>query len=113
MLIVPLQATENQNVQTSLGGQAVQLNVYAKQIGPASLPATLFMDVLVNNSIIVSGVICQDRNRIVRDVYLGFVGDLSFADTQGTSNPVYTGLGTQYLLFYLETADLAAMGFAG
>ena len=38
--------------------------------------------------------------------YLGFVGDLMFADTQGASDSSYDGLGTRYLLVYLEVSDL-------
>jgi len=106
MQVVPLKATENYSFQTNLSGQAVQINIYTKSTG-------LFMDVLVNNSPVVAGVICQDRNRIVRSAYLGFIGDLAFVDQQGTSDPIWSGLGTRYLLMYLESADLAAMGFAG
>ena len=38
--------------------------------------------------------------------YLGFVGDLMFSDTQGTSDPSSPGLGTRYLLMYIEASDL-------
>ena len=51
---------------------------------------------------------CEDRNRIVRDLYLGFVGDLCFMDTQGTTDPVSPGLGLRYVLVYLDAFDLAA-----
>ncbi len=106
MQIVPIQAAENQNVQTNLNGQAVQLNIYQKSTG-------LFMDVLVSNLPVVYGIICEDRNRIIRSPYLGFAGDLTFVDQQGASDPVYSGLGTRYLLYYLEANDLAVMGFSG
>jgi hypothetical protein len=43
---------------------------------------------------------------MVRETYLGFIGDLSFTDTQGTSDPVYTGLGSRFVLLYLEASDL-------
>jgi hypothetical protein len=39
----------------------------------------------VVGSPIVQGVVCQRWNRIVRSGYLGFVGDLAFWDTQGSS----------------------------
>jgi hypothetical protein len=98
MIIVPLKATPNQTMQILLGGQSCVLNIYQTDYG-------LFMDVFVNNANIVYGVICQNLNRIVRSLYLGFVGDFAFQDTQGTSDPVYTGLGSRYQLIYLE-ADL-------
>jgi hypothetical protein len=103
MLIVPLQAVPSQVVAVTLGGQNCTLNVYQK-IG------SLYCDVLVNHVLIIGGVICQNRNRIVRDLYLGFIGDLIFIDNQSNTDPVYTGLGTQYSLAYLELSDLQGQG---
>jgi hypothetical protein len=68
------------------------------------------MDVYVNNVLILAGVICQNVNRIIRDAYFGFLGDFTFFDTQGGvtgSDPSYPGLGTRYVLLYLEVADLS------
>jgi hypothetical protein len=102
MLIVPLQAVASQAVTVSLGGQLCQLNVYQRAFG-------LFIDVLVNNSLIIGGVICLNQNLIVRSAYLGFIGDLAFVDTQGTTDPTYTGLGSRYQLGYLSPAEVAAL----
>ena len=55
---------------------------------------------MVNDVLIVAGMICLDRVRIVRHEYLGFIGNLVFIDTQGTSDPEYTGFGSRYLLIY-------------
>lgn len=101
MLVVPTQAVPNQTFQVALAGQAVQINIYQYAYG-------LFMDVFVNGIPIVTGVICENLNRIVRSLYLGLVGDFIWFDTQGTGDPVYTGLGTRWQLVYLETADLPA-----
>lgn len=90
----------------TLGEQLVTLKVYQKFYG-------LFIDVTVDDALIVGGVICQNRNRIVRSVYLGFVGDLCFLDNQGADDPDYTGLGTRFSLAYLTADDLAAMDLAG
>lgn len=46
-------------------------------------------------------------NLIVRSAYLGFIGDLAFIDTQGTSDPIYAGLGTRFQLVYLFPVDVA------
>lgn len=99
MLIVPLQAVPNQTLAVLLSNQACQLNVYQKAFG-------LYMDVLVSNKLIIGGVICQNLNRIVRSLYFGFQGDFWFSDQQGTSDPDYTGLGTRFVLQYLEPSDL-------
>jgi len=109
MLIIPTQPVPNQSFLTNLAGQAMQINIRTMDTG-------LFFDLLptqAGSSPIVSGVICEDRNRLVRDVYLGFVGDIMFADLQGTADPVYSQLGSRFLLVYLDASDLSAMGFAG
>lgn len=100
MQIVPLQPTASQTVNILLGNQNCQITVSQKG-------DHLFCDLAVNNAAIINGVICENRNRIVRSAYLGFVGDLAFNDSQGTDDPIYTGLGTRFFLLYLEEADLA------
>lgn len=99
MLIVPVSASPSQKLSALLGGQNCQINVYQKTTG-------LYLDLAINNVPIKSGVVCRDRVRLIRHPYLGFVGDLMFADTQGTSDPAYAGLGTRYLLVYLEASDV-------
>ncbi len=110
MQIVPLQATPSQIVTVSLSNQTCQIKVYQKAQG-------LFMDLYVNNSLVIGGVVCEDRNRIVRSAYLGFVGDFAFIDSQaaqsadGTvigNDPTFDGLGPngRYALAYLTPADL-------
>ena len=101
MQLVPLQAIPNQQVQVSLANQACTINLVQRSTG-------LFMDLYVGATLIIAGVICQDRNRIVRDAYLGFTGDFSFADTQGSTDPYYTGLGARYVLVYLDSFDITS-----
>lgn len=101
MLIVPVQALPNQTLQSQLGGQAIILAIYQTTFG-------LFMDVTNNGVLTIAGVICENGNRIVRDVYLGLIGDFAWFDTQGTNDPIYIGLGSRYVLIYLEDADIEA-----
>lgn len=96
---IALQAVPNQTLATPLGNQNCQLNVFQKG-------EFVYMDVFVNAAPIVLGVICENKNRIVRDRYLGFLGDFAFIDMQGDTDPVYTGLGDRYQLIYLEEAEL-------
>ena len=50
------------------------------------------------------------RPMVIDQAYLGFVGDIMWVDaTGGNAMPVYTGLGTQFALVYLEAADLAVL----
>lgn len=106
MQIIPVQAVPNQQLTTQLNGQDAQIFLHQEKYG-------VFVDLYVNNALIVAGVIGQNLNKVVRDAYLGFVGDLGWWDSQGTTDPVYTGIDTRYFLFYLEAADLAAAGFSG
>lgn len=101
MEIVPLQPVPNQTLQVQLAGQPVVLDVYQTAYG-------LFMNVFVGSRLIVAGVLCLNKNLIVRDAYLGLIGDFAFSDQQGNSDPIYMGLGSQFLLGYLDTTDLAA-----
>ena len=101
MNVIPLQAVPNQTVYITLNGQATQLNIYQTAVG-------LFCDVLVSGVQIIAGVVCENLNRIVRDLYLGFSGDFVFLDNQGKTDPVYTSLGDRYSLIYLNPSDLTA-----
>lgn len=100
--IVPIQPLPNQQVQCQLGGQAVTVNIFQQAYG-------LYVDVFVGASPIIQGVIAENLNRIVRSTYLGFSGDFVFWDTQGLSDPVYTGLGARYQLVWIDPADLATL----
>lgn len=107
MLIIPTIAVPAQTFTCILANQAVRIDIAQKgglkpEAHPLAPLTNMFASVYVNDSPIVSGVICQDRNRLVRDAYFGFVGDLMFLDTQGRDDPYYTGLGTRWLLAYLE-----------
>ena len=101
MLIVPLQAVPSQTVSVALNNQACQINVY--QLG-----GSVYVDLLVNNSLIIGGVVAWNSNVIVRSAYLGFIGDIAFQDTQGNLDPVYTGLGSRWVLVYYYPAELPA-----
>lgn len=102
MLIVPLQATPSQVLSVILANQSCRISVYQKFFG-------LYFDLVVPSNPtpgIRAGVSCLNGNRLIRYAYLGFIGDFLFFDTQGKTDPVYTGLGTRYQLAYLEASDL-------
>lgn len=99
MQIVPLKALPNQTVSVILNDQTCQINVYQTNFG-------LFVDLFKNNELVIGGVIAENQNRIVRSAYLGFNGDLSFIDTQGSSDPEYSGIGTRFYLSYFLPGEL-------
>jgi hypothetical protein len=106
MLIVPTQPIPSQTLQVTLSGQSCVLNIYQRLSG-------LYMDVFVDGgaTAIIGGVICENDNRIVRDLYLGFDGDFVWLDNSGDGDdPYYTGFGAQFSLAYLEPADLDGYG---
>lgn len=98
MVIVPLQSIPSQTVTITLGGQPCQVDVRQKRTG-------VFLDLYVGGALVIAGVLCQDRNPLVRSVYLGFVGDLMFVDTLGTDDPTYDGIGSRWVLAYVTAAD--------
>ena len=99
MQIIPIQDVYSQTVTVSLAGQQCQIYLYQLSTG-------FFCDLYVNSKKIISGVMCLDRNLIVRDSYLGFIGDIAFADTQGTEDPSSPGLNSRFYLCYLDSFDL-------
>src|SRR4051812_5467075 len=91
--VVPLKPLVSQTLSVRLGDQPCTLHIYEVTTG-------LFIDVLVNDAAVVSGVAALHGVRIVRDTYLGFVGDLAFIDTQGSDEPEASGLGSRWILVY-------------
>lgn len=92
-LQIPLAVAPFQTLTVQLGAQSCSLTVRQRQTG-------VFVDLYVRDSPIFEGVKALDRNRLVRDRYLGFTGDLFFVDAQGTSDPAYTGFGGRFLLLW-------------
>lgn len=99
---IPLLDVPSQTLNVTLSGQYTTLNIWSRTTG-------MYMDVYVNNALIIASVICQNLNPIVRNAYLGYLGDFLFFDTQGTSDPRSPGLGSRYLLIYVSPDDLAAV----
>lgn len=110
MLIVPTLAVPSQQIKTVLADQIVNLSIRQLRYG-------MFMDVTINGVLEVGGVICQNKNRIIRSEYLnagvGFSGDFAFFDLTGNEDPVYTGLGDRFQLGYLSQDELEDLGLAG
>lgn len=99
MQLIPIQSKPSQVTSIVLANQNCQISLYSKSTG-------IFFDLIVNDVTILSTRIVRNAVPLVRQKYLGFVGDLVVIDTQGKSDPEYMGLGTRYLLYYLEASDL-------
>lgn len=112
--IIPVRAVASQMLNTVVNSQNVRLNIYAKTISVPVVPTggiptdppvyerinPVFMDVYLNDNILVYGVLCRNDNVIVRNLYFGLSGDFAWTDTQGSDDPQYQGLGTRWLLVY-------------
>lgn len=88
---IPISATPSQTLSTTLNGQYCLISVRQKSTG-------VYLDLTVGTKVICAGAICLDRVGIVR--LAGFIGQLRFVDTQGTSDPDYTGFNARYKLTY-------------
>jgi hypothetical protein len=103
MQIVPLQPVPSQTLNVQLDNQSCTIDVYQLSTG-------LFLNLYLGTTLIVGGAICENLNRLVRESYLGFSGDMTFIDNGGSADPIFTGLGSRFSLAYLSPADLAAIG---
>ncbi|CNI67300.1 Uncharacterised protein [Yersinia massiliensis] len=99
MLTVATAAVPSQIFNVNLGGQNTRIKLFQKN-------GDMFINVSVNSNEIVMGVICRNKVRLIREPYLKFLGDLFFVDTSGVSDPGYAGLGSRFVLMYLEEGDL-------
>lgn len=98
-LQIPLSAIPSQTLAVTLGNQPAEIAVRA-------LGAKLYFDLRNNNTPVVLTRLCQNRQRLLVDaVYQGFIGELMFIDLQGDSPPRYSGLGTRWVLWYLEAGE--------
>lgn len=100
--VIPLTSAASQTVFTELRGQACRIDVYTKSlyvgVSPPGYIGTdppryenqnpLFLNLFVDDVLIIGGCQLQDRNRVVRNAYFGFLGDLALVDTQGDEDPV-------------------------
>lgn len=98
MLIITTSAIESQSFNVVLAQQSCTINLYQKSTG-------LFLDLLVGKKKIATGVLCRDRVKMIKGKHKGFVGDLTFVDKEGATDPEYTKLGSRYFLAYIETTD--------
>ena len=99
---ITLQAVPAQTLSIVLSGQNCQLSLYQK-------PQGLFVDLNADGADISIAVLAHDVVPLVPSAYLGFIGNLLFTDTRGSSDPTYDGLGVRYQLVYLTASEYAQL----
>lgn len=102
MQTITIQPVPSQTLKVVLADQNVSIKLYQKQ------DYGVFIDVVLNGSYVASGQIVRDITPLIPSSYLGFVGNLMFIDTEGNSDPDYSGMGDRWQLLYL-TADEYAL----
>jgi hypothetical protein len=103
---VPLQQVPTQTLAINLGGQNCQIELRTN--GPAFAVTPLYFTLTVGGgSPVATTRICRNLQRLLLDSqYRGFEGDFVFVDSQGDTDPVYTGLDDRYRLYWLAPTDL-------
>lgn len=112
--IVPLRAIPAQRLTITLGGQKCGMLIYAREIfvqlhdEEFAKVSPIFLDLYVDDALVLGGARCLTGVRIVRNFYLGFAGDLAFHDTfRAAADPEVAGLGTRWQLVYWTPEELA------
>lgn len=109
---IALSPVPAQSVTIQLNGQSCQILVYT--LGTDD-DAHLYFDLYLAGTPIANGVVCRNLQYLLaHETYTGFQGDFMFVDNQATqgaayqtgTDPVYTGLGSQYELLYLLPSEL-------
>lgn len=98
MEIIPLESEPNQQVLVILDNQECTIAVYSRG-------GHLFMDLMVGQSAVFAGAICNNGANIVPFSTELFKGSLHFYDTEGHSNPVWDKLKERFLLLYLAEGE--------
>lgn len=100
-LIIPTTEAPSQTINVTLNNQVCRINLFTKSINvpkqdPLTIPTNpptyeninpVFLNLYLNDVLLLGGALCLNNTRIIRDTYFGFIGDLSFYDTQGNNDP--------------------------
>lgn len=92
--VIPLEPIPSQTLNIVLAGQNCQLALNTLATG-------MYFTLTADGESICINTICRNVAQLLLDRgYLGFVGDFTFVDQVGDADPVYTGLGSRWLLLY-------------
>lgn len=92
--VVPLAPVPSQTLSLVLAGQNCAIQV-------TTLSTGLYFSLSLDGVPVCVNTVCRNLARLLLNRgYTGFVGDLVFVDSQGEDDPVYTGLGSRFLLIY-------------
>ena len=99
MLKIPLSPVPAQSLKVKLAGQNCEMRIYYRF-------GSTYMDLTVGGVVVVTGSICRDRQNVVQIAQNAFQGALLFVDMLGSSDPLYSGFGERWRLFYKAANEL-------
>lgn len=99
MQTISIEPKKSQSLSITLAGQLCIIRLIQRE-------SFIYMDLTVNGNPIMQGVPCLYGNKMVGYAYLGFKGDMVFIDNDGQSDPSYEGLGSRYILHYIEESEI-------
>ena len=96
---IPLQAVPAQSLKVKLSDQNCEMRVYYRF-------GSTYLDLTVGGVVVVTGAICRDRQNVIQIAQNAFQGSLFFMDMLGTADPLYSGFGERWRLFYKAANEL-------
>lgn len=96
---IPLSPVPAQSLKIKIGGQNCQIRVYYRF-------GSTYLDLTAGGGVVVTGAICRDRQNIIQIAQNAFSGALLFVDMLGTSDPLYSGFGERWRLFFKAANEL-------
>ena len=96
---IPLSPVPAQSLKVKLDGQNCEMRVYYRF-------GNTYMDLTVGGVVVVTGAICRDRQNVIQIAQNAFSGALFFVDMLGASDPLYSGFGERWRLFYKAANEL-------
>jgi hypothetical protein len=96
---IPLSPVPAQSMKVKLAGQNCEIRVYYRF-------GSTYMDLICNGAQVVTGAICRDRQNIIQIAQNAFQGALLFVDMLGQADPLYSGFGERWRLFYKAANEL-------
>lgn len=96
--LINIGAEPNQEFEVILSGQKCSINLYQRA-------GRLYLDLTADGAVIIRGAVCYNNTDILQYRHAGFLGNLRFWDTESANDPVYSGIGTRFRLYYIPPEE--------
>lgn len=93
--LIPIQAIPDQTFVVELNDKDCEIHLYLRY-------RYMYMDLKVDDEVIIQGQICLNNVNILQYNHLNFKGNFKFIDTQGTDDPYYSSFGERFVLAYVQ-----------